>query len=69
MGDKGLEPCPKSPDKTHIPKQGSSECGAPRAKSIETDPNLARIIELWPRLTEPLRRSLVLLVENSNTLI
>ncbi len=55
VGDTGLEPGRKTPEKTRIPESSGAESGAVADEIDPIDPDLQRIIEAWPRLSEKIK--------------
>jgi hypothetical protein len=66
----GFEQPSGSSEKSPNMQRGGAESGATLhdspATKPPTDPNLARIIEAWPKLSEPLKRGILALVESAN---
>ena len=67
MEDRGFEPLISPPQSTG-PKQDTDKCPEPLAYSLarktENDRDLARIVDAWPSLPEPIRRAMLALVES-----
>ncbi len=45
-------------------KYGPNEKSAPKCAPIETDPDLAAVVEAWPDLSEPVRLAMLALVRS-----
>ena len=67
MGKRGLEHTPNSPKNTHNPELGGAESGADCTNPLTpgADSNLARLIEAWPTLPEPIRAGIVAMIDAS----
>lgn len=59
----GLEPLANSPRKTQVAVPSGAESGAVGARGGEVDPELAKLNEAWPALSEATRRRIVAIVE------
>ena len=66
IGDTGLEPGRKTPEKTRIPESSGAESGAVGGEIVPIDPDLQRIIEAWPRLTDAARADILAMVNAAN---
>jgi len=68
MGDEGTEHSPLALSKTQIGVEGGAKCGAPDAspskESRENDPDLARLIELWPKLPDEIKAAINALIQS-----
>ena len=65
MGDTGLEPVNITGCKKQRPPVGGAESGAVGNNSTATDPDLAKVVEAWPRLPEPIKRAILAMIEAS----
>jgi len=69
----GAERAPDSTGKSAISQTGGAESGAVGARNADsaapsptpTDPELARLVEAWPKLPEAIRRGILAMVESS----
>ena len=73
MGRGGLELPPETPTDSHHLRTGGAESGATRrdaasesAPAVSADPDLARVVEAWPSLPEPIRRAVISLVNSTS---
>jgi hypothetical protein len=66
VGDEGLEPTPKSPEKTAISAQGGANSDARPDAAAHLDAELARIVTAWPGLPASTRRRIVTLVDETS---
>jgi len=55
MGDEGLEPTQKTPEKTQAATRGGAESGALPARNGPKDAKLAAIIDAWHGLPESIK--------------
>jgi len=61
---RGVEQIPDFPQENAIPP----ESGAPGGALLpEMDPDLARVVEAWPRLPAHVRRAVLAMVEKADT--
>lgn len=69
LGDEGFELTPNSLTNSAIPPQSGAESGARNAQEASIDPDLAAVVEAWPRLPEAIQRAMLALVgtESSRT--
>jgi hypothetical protein len=61
----GFERTSKSPRKTAISEKGGAESGAVGDDSAPIDPDLAAVIDAWPRLPETVRRDVLRIVHEA----
>ncbi len=59
MPKRGLEQPPYSTGKTPLSETGGAESGAVGAAKPSFDPDLARLIEIWPSLSEASKRAIL----------
>ena len=64
MGGTGLEHPALLPSKTSIPQTERAESGALDGENRPKDPELALIVERWPKLPEHIRSAVLALVRN-----
>jgi hypothetical protein len=70
LGVTGLEHPPESPGKTAFSESRDAESDAPRAPepvaddlpATTGDPDLRRVVEAWPTLSEAIRRAVMALI-------
>jgi hypothetical protein len=58
-GDEGLEQGADSTENTHVPRGSGAESGAPGPQTSANDPQLAAVIDAWPRLSEPIKAGIL----------
>ncbi len=67
MGDTGLEPVTTTGCKTkHLqqrPPMGGAESGAVVGRTAPSDPDLAKVIEVWPTLPDPIKRAIMAMID------
>ena len=63
IGDTGLEPGRKTPEKTRIPESSGAESGAVGGEIGPIEPDLQRIIEVWPRLSEKVKSATLAMID------
>jgi hypothetical protein len=61
---RGVEQAGENVKKTAIPDAGGAECGAVAAQGEMDDPDLARVIAAWPRLTNQVRKCIAKLLDD-----
>ena len=69
----GIEPAANSPGKKGGDSQSGAESGAPGGQNadsgwatvVNTNPELARLIDAWPKLPEAIRRGILAMVETA----
>lgn len=66
MGDKGLEPAPKTPGKNPDLAPSGAECGALGAREAPWDPELAAVVEAWPGLPVSVRARVAEIVRDAD---
>jgi hypothetical protein len=59
MGDEGIEHPPLTLPKTAISENASAKSGAPNAENTPPDPDLVKLIEAWPRLSDDTRTAIL----------
>ena len=62
MGATGLEHLAKTPGKTSVSNSSGAESGAVVDEIGPIDPDLRRIVEAWPRLTEDVKEDLLAMI-------
>ena len=63
IGDTGLEHLAKTTGKTSDSESGGAESGAVADEIGPIDPELQRIIEAWPRLSEAVKSAILTLLD------
>ncbi|QDU39220.1 hypothetical protein Mal4_35570 [Maioricimonas rarisocia] len=63
----GFEQPPDSPEKTAIPEAGDAESDAFGAGNALDDPELARLVTLWPTLSADARQAILAIAERAGT--
>ena len=63
MGDTGLEHPAKTPGKTGDFEPSGAESGAVADRIDPIDPDLQRVIEAWPSLTEQVRAGILTTID------
>jgi len=58
----GIEPDPKSSGNSGGDDQSGAECGALDAKKADFDPDLAVVVEAWPKLPEAIRAGILAMI-------
>ena len=66
MGDIGLEHPPLTVSKTPISAEGGAKSDAHDAPKPIYDPDLTKIIEVWPTLSEHIKAAVKALVDRAN---
>ena len=66
VGRTGLEHLAKTTGKTSDSKASGAESGASEADSVDSDPDLQRLIDVWPTLPEAIRRAIMAMVETTD---
>ena len=61
--EEGFERRQDSPDKTTVSKQGGAQSGAHAAPTAVSDPDLAAVVKVWPKLPEAVRVGIVAMVK------
>ena len=62
MGGRGLEHPALLPSKTAIPQTERAESGAVDGEKAPSDPELALIVDRWPKLPEHIKQAVLALV-------
>ena len=65
MVDTGLEQGAKTPRETCRSDAGGAESGASESDSVDSDPDLQRLIDRWRGLPEVIRKAIMALVETT----
>jgi len=58
----GIEPSPESSGNGGTGDQGGAECGARDARKAEFSPDLAAVVEAWPKLPEAIRAGILAMI-------
>jgi len=59
MGPEGHEHRPLALSKTSISEAASAKSGAPNGENTPLDPELAKLIEAWPALSDDTREAIL----------
>lgn len=59
----GLEHSPQTSEKTADSQPGGAESGAPAARTVVSDPELATLVDAWADLPDPVRRGILAMIE------
>jgi hypothetical protein len=62
VGDEGLEPTAKSPGNRGVGVQSGAECGAPDSPKTPFDPELASVVDAWPKLPDAIKAGIVAMI-------
>ena len=62
MGHEGVEPPPENTDKTGVLNQSGAESGALDAQKAELSPELAAVVEAWPKLPPAIRAGILAMI-------
>ena len=66
METKGIEQIPLTPSKTAISKSRGAKYGALNDRIIEKYPELVKLIQAWPKLSDQVKRTIQTLITTSN---
>lgn len=64
MTPRGFETPPQNTDHTAFSGEGAAKSGAVHhCQELPADPDLARLVEAWPELPQPIRAAIVAMVD------
>ena len=58
----GIELVPQSSGNNGVGKQSGAECGALGAPEAPIDPDLAAVVDAWPRLPEAIKAGILAMI-------